>query len=53
MDASTGFFHENMTSEGERYRLKNPVYSLIRASRTVIGSIAPVSVFEKATISES
>jgi len=40
-------------AEGKRYRLKNPVFSLIRASMTVIGSIAPLQVFEKTIISES
>gem|GEM_PF-4194194 len=40
VDASTGFFHENTTSEGEGYRSQNPVYSLIRASMTVLRAIA-------------
>jgi hypothetical protein len=53
VNASSGFFHEHTISEGKGYRLKNPVFSLIRASMTVIGSIAPLQVFEKTTISES
>jgi hypothetical protein len=53
VNASSGFFHEHTISEGKGYRLKNPVFSLIRASMTVIGSIAPRQVFEKTTISES
>ncbi|WP_216670711.1 hypothetical protein [Microcoleus asticus] len=38
MDASTGFFHEHTIGEGKRYRLKNRVFSLLRASRTVTRS---------------
>jgi hypothetical protein len=53
VDASSGFFHEQTISEGKGYRLKNPVFSLIGASMTVIGSIAPLQGFEKTTISES
>ncbi|WP_445171449.1 hypothetical protein [Microcoleus sp.] len=53
MDASSGFFHEHTISEGKGYRLKNPLFSFIGASITVIGSIAPLLVFEKTTISES
>jgi hypothetical protein len=53
VDASSGFFHEHTISEGKGYRLKNLVFSLIGASVTVMGSIAPAQVFEKTTISES
>jgi hypothetical protein len=53
VNASSGFFHEHTISEGKGYRLKNQVFSLIRASMTVIGSLEPLQVFEKTTISES
>ncbi|MEG4490773.1 hypothetical protein [Microcoleus sp. D3_18_C4] len=53
VDASTRFFQEHTTSEGEGYRLKNRLSPLIRAFTTVIRAIAPLLVSEKTTISES
>jgi uncharacterized protein (DUF2252 family) len=47
VDASSGFFHEHTISEGKRYRLKNQVFSLIRASIPCLGSSRPRSYLRK------
>ncbi|MEG4446626.1 hypothetical protein QUB47_32330 [Microcoleus sp. AT9_B5] len=52
-DASTRFFQEHTTTEGEGDRLKNWLSRLIRTSTAVIRAIAPLQLSEKTAISES